>query len=65
MLDEHDATRLWHRLFRGQQVTTLTLSEAKLLLDDMNPESPLRLRLSAELDEIRSVYAAKKSKKAK
>ncbi len=57
MLDESDARRLWQQLFRGQPVTALTLAEAESVLDDMNPESPLRLRLSTELGEIRAMHS--------
>jgi len=39
MLDERDASRLWKQLFRGQSISSLTLSEAELLLNDMHPES--------------------------
>lgn len=56
MLDEHDASRLWQQLFRGQTITSLTLSEAEMLLEHMSPESPLRLRYATELKEIRSLY---------
>lgn len=53
MMTERDATRLWHKLFRGQEITSLTLIEAENVLADLPPESPLRLRLSTELQEIR------------
>ena len=56
MLDESDARRLWQQLFRGQQITSLTLNEADSLLKQMHPESPLRLRLAAELEEIRDLH---------
>lgn len=56
MLDEPDARRLWQQLFRGQVITSLTLSEAEQLLEDMPPESPLRLRYATELDEIRRLH---------
>lgn len=59
MLDERDATRMWQQLFRGQQITELTLAEAESLLDKMHPESPLRLRFSIELDEIRILHRGK------
>lgn len=63
MLDERDANRLWHQLFRGQPISSLTLSEADRLLNDMHPESPLRLRLSTELDELRTLHQAIPRKK--
>ena len=56
MLDERDATRLWQRLFRGQTVTSQTLTEAESLLNRLKPESPLRLRYSVELEEIRTMH---------
>ena len=58
MLDEHDAIRLWRQLFRGQPVTALSLAEAETLVNELNPESPLRSRLSAELEEIRRLHEA-------
>ena len=56
MLSEYDASRLWQQLFRGQTITSLTLEEAESVVNDLHPESPLRLRLSRELEEIRSLY---------
>jgi len=47
---------LWRRLFRGQPITGLTLTKAESLLDELSPESPLRLRLSEELDDLRRLY---------
>lgn len=63
MLDERDANRLWHQLFRGQSISSLTLSEADRLLNDMHPESPLRLRLSTELAELRTLHQETPRKK--
>lgn len=56
MLDERDATRLWQQLFRSQTVTSQTLSEAESLVNQLRPESPLRLRYSTELEEIRTLH---------
>jgi hypothetical protein len=56
MLDERDATRLWQQLFRGRAITSATLTEAELLLNKLSLESPLRLRFSTELEEIRSLH---------
>lgn len=63
MLDERDATRMWQRLFRGQAVTSQTLAEAESVVDNLRPESPLRLRLSQELEEIRALQLNGKPKK--
>jgi len=56
MLDERDATRLWQQLFRGQTITSQTLVEAESVVNELSPESPLRLRLSTELEEIRELH---------
>jgi hypothetical protein len=56
MLYERDATRLWQQLFHGQTVTSQILTEAEKLVDDLPAESPLRSRLTTELDEIRSLH---------
>lgn len=56
MLDERDAARLWRRLFRGQKITSQTVSEAESVVSQLSPESPLRLRLSVELEEIRKLH---------
>lgn len=63
MLSEFDATRLWQQLFRGQAITSLTLSEAEAVLNQLPPESPLRLRLSTELEEIRMLQQGQRPKR--
>ncbi len=55
-MDERDATRLWQKLFSGQTITPSMLAEAESLVDQLSPESPLRLRFSKELEEIRSLH---------
>jgi hypothetical protein len=56
MLAERDATRLWQQLFHGQCVTPQLLNEADSLINQLKPESPLRLRYMTELDEIRKLH---------
>ena len=56
MLEESDANRLWKQLFRSKTVTTETLREAEAVVNQIKPESPLRLRFATELEEIRSLY---------
>lgn len=53
MLSEREATRLWQQLFRGQPITSLTLTEAESVVDALPDDSPVRLRLWTELEEIR------------
>ena len=63
MLDESDATRLWQQRFHDQPVTSHTLAKAESLVGEMHAESPLRLRLSVELEEIRSLHQAQRAKR--
>lgn len=55
-MDERDATRLWQQLFRGQTITSETLAKAESVVNELSEESPLRLRLSTELEEIRKLH---------
>ena len=55
MLNEHDACNKWRNLFGGAEIEDETLNEAQQLLDQLPPESPVRLRLANELDEIRGL----------
>jgi hypothetical protein len=54
-LNERDVTTLWRQLFQGKAITNESIKSAESLLDDLSPESPLRVRLSVELDEIRKI----------
>jgi hypothetical protein len=62
-MHERDATRVWHQLFRGRTITAQTLKEAELVVEELHPESPLRLRLSTELEEIRCIHQGQLPKK--
>lgn len=55
MLSERDVTTLWRKLFDEPEITAATLTKAKSLLNKLSPESPLRLRLSVELEEMRTM----------
>ena len=53
MLTEQEVSRSWRTLFRDSEWNEETLARAEQLLDELRPESPLRHRLDAELDELR------------
>ena len=55
-MNEQDVTLLWRKLFRGQQITQLTFQNAEALLEELSCESPLRLRLTTELEELRKLH---------
>ncbi len=52
MLTEQEVSRIWGKLFKGE-ITGESLVKAENLLDELRPESPLRHRLSNELEELR------------
>ena len=53
MLTEQEISRTWRSLFRDAERIDEALVKAEQLLDELRPESPLRHRLGAELDELR------------
>ena len=53
MLTEQEISRTWRSLFRTAGCTDEMIEKAEQLLDELRPESPLRHRLGAELDELR------------
>ena len=58
-MSEHDVSMQWRQLFHGQEITDETLTAAEELLEGLRLESPLRFRLSSELEELRMLAAAK------
>jgi hypothetical protein len=57
VLTEQEVSRSWAKLFKGQK-TEETFAKAEALLEELRPESPLRHRLSNELEELRELAAA-------
>jgi hypothetical protein len=55
--DLYVATK-WRHLFKGRPVTKESLVAAEELLDELSPESPLRVRYATELVDIRKLQAA-------
>jgi len=52
LLTEGEVTRSWRKLFKNGEITHDAISKAETLIDELRPESPLRHRLSVELDEL-------------
>lgn len=59
MLTESEVQRSFRNLFRSKEVSEDTFEKAEALLDQLRAESPLRHRLSVELEEIRKLQTAK------
>lgn len=54
MLTEHEVSRSWRGLLKGE-LNSEAFEKAEALLDELRPESPLRHRLATELAELREL----------
>jgi hypothetical protein len=61
LLTEKEVSRSWSRLFSSREFESGALDRAEQLLDELRPESPLRHRLTLELDELRSRHTERMS----
>ena len=59
MLTESEIQQSWRKLFNRLGYGEKEFDRAEELLDQLRPESPLRLRLSNELDEMRRLCDVK------
>jgi hypothetical protein len=57
VLTEKELSHTWNRLFADQQFADEALEQAEELLEQLRPESPLRHRLTNELEELRSIHS--------
>ena len=57
MLSEGAVANRWRSLFKGGHITSETIRSAKEMIDQLPPESPLRVRFDHELSELREVAA--------
>ena len=55
MLTESEVQRSFNQLFKGGERRPELFDRAEALLGELRPESPLRLRLSTELEELRKL----------
>lgn len=59
MLTESQVQRSFRELFKSRDVSPEAFDKAEALLDELRAESPLRHRLSVELEDIRKLHEAK------
>ena len=59
LLTEDQVHRSFRNLFSTSEITDEALEKAEELLDELRLESPLRHRLSKELEELRQLAVAK------
>jgi hypothetical protein len=58
LLTEHEVARSWSLVFKNQ-VELSSFDRAEQLLEELRPESPLRLRLTLELEELRNIHTGR------
>ena len=59
LLTEAEVQRSFRRLFSGSDFDADAIEKAEAMLEELRAESPLRHRLSLELDELRKLTTAK------
>ena len=65
MLTEQEVARSWSQVFKGNTFETASFDRAEQLLEELRPESPLRHRLSLELEELRNIHNGRVSVSAR
>lgn len=55
LLTEAEVQRSYSQLIYRRDIDEATFDEAELLVEELRPESPLRLRLLRELEELRQI----------
>jgi hypothetical protein len=59
LLTESEVQRSFRNLFKSKDVAADAFDKAESLLEELRAESPLRHRLSLELEDIRKLHTAK------
>jgi hypothetical protein len=61
LLTEQEVARSWSQIFKKDNIELASFDRAEQLLDELRPESPLRHRLTTELEELRNIHAQRVS----
>jgi hypothetical protein len=61
LLTEQEVSRSWRLIFKSGTFEAEAFERAEQLLDELRPESPLRHRLTVELDELRVIHTRRPS----
>jgi hypothetical protein len=62
VLTENEVQRSFNQLFKGGERRAELFKRAEALLEELRPESPLRLRLSNELEELRKLQPKRRAR---
>ena len=65
MLTEQEVARSWSQVFKGNTFEAASFDRAEQLLEELRPESPLRHRLSLELEELRKIHHGRETVSAR
>jgi hypothetical protein len=57
LLTENEVSRSWSKIFGSGSIDSTSFDRAEQLLDGLRPESPLRHRLTIELEELRKIHS--------
>jgi hypothetical protein len=61
LLTEQEVARSWSRIFNSGNIEPGSFDRAEQLLDELRAESPLRHRLTMELEELRNIQSRRPS----
>ena len=61
MLTEQEVARSWSQIFQGRKFESQAFDRAEQLLEELRQESPLRHRLTVELEELRTIHLGQQS----
>jgi hypothetical protein len=64
LLTEQEVSLSWSQVFKGSKFESDAFDRAELLLEELRPESPLRHRLTHELEELRTIHVTRESCRA-
>jgi predicted DNA-binding WGR domain protein len=61
LLTEQEVARSWGQVFKNGKIELGAFDRAEQLLDELRAESPLRHRLTVELEEMRNIHSRQSS----
>ena len=56
LLTEQEVARSWSQVLKSSPNDPAAFDRAEQLIEELRPESPLRLRLTLELEELRNMH---------
>lgn len=58
MLTEAEVQRSFRKIFNLPNIDQTSFDRAEALLDELRPESPLRFKMSQEIEELKKIHLA-------